>query len=602
MSMASDHGRTNLRSLAEAAVGPGLPKAPTGIRGLDEITEGGLPRAKSTLVTGGTGSGKTLLGLQFLVAGAREYGEPGVLVTFEESAEKVSANVASLGFDLTGLERDGLLVVHAFRVDPAEIVESGEFDFEPLFALLDDTIERIGAKRVVLDTIELLFGAFRDQPIVRAELGRLFRRLEDRAVTAIVTGERGGNALTRHGIEEYVSDCVIVLDHRMHEEISTRRLRVVKYRGSAHGTNEYPFLISAGGFVVLPITSVALDYGAPGERISTGVARLDHMLAGGLFRGSTVLVSGTAGTGKTTLGAQLIDSACARGERSLLVLFEESPDQVVRNMRSVGLDLQRWVEAGLLHMWAARPTAFGLETHLAILARLIEEFAPSVAVLDGIASLTHGPSGAEVTSMVARQIDLLKGRAITAFATTLAYEDETSTVGVSSLVDSWLLLRNVESDGERNRLLYVLKSRGSAHSNQVREFRLTDHGVDLVDVYVGPAGVVTGSARLVQEAHERSAELQHRERLTRRGRELRRGIVQAEAQLTVLQDDIAAERAELGRIEAREQRQAADGEAARSALASRRWADRPRPAKEACDDRTAQRRCRSRGIGPPAES
>ena len=569
--MASGHDGTDLTSVLDGA--PWLPKAPTGIRGLDEITGGGLPRGRSTLVTGGTGSGKTLLGLQFLVAGAREYGEPGVLVTFEESAAKVSANVASLGFDLDGLQRDGLLVVHAFQVDPAEIVEAGEFDFEPLFALLDDSIERIGAKRVVLDTIEVLFGAFPSQAIVRAELDRLFRRLEDRAVTAIVTGEQGENALTRHGIEEYVSDCVIVLDHRMHEEISTRHLRVVKYRGSAHGTNEYPFLISGHGFVMLPITSVALDYAASEDRISTGVARLDHMLAGGLFRGSTVLVSGTAGTGKSTLGAQLIDAACARGEKALLVLFEESPEQVMRNMRSVGLDLGRWVETGLLRMWAARPTVFGLETHLAILARLIEEFGPAVTVLDGIASLTHGPSGPEVTSMLARQIDLLKGAGITAMATTLAHEDESSTVGISSLVDTWLLLRNVESDGERNRLLYVLKSRGTAHSNQVREFVLTDHGVDLVDVYVGPAGVVTGSARLVQEAQEVGAELRRGEELVRRRRELRRGIVEAEAQLAVLQDDLAAERAELERIEAREQRQAADAEAARSVLAAQRWAD-----------------------------
>jgi circadian clock protein KaiC len=496
-----------------------------------------------------------------------------VLVTFEESAEKVSANVASLGFDLDGLQQDGLLVVHAFRVDPSEIVATGEFDLEPLFLLLGDTIERIGAKRVVLDTIELLYGAFQDQVIVRAELGRLFRWLEDHAVTAIVTGERGDATLTRMGIEEYVSDCVIALDHRIHDEISTRRLRVVKYRGSAHETNEYPFVISARGFVVLPITSVALDYGAPEERVSTGVARLDHMLAGGLFRGSTALVSGTAGAGKTTLGAHLIDSACARGERTLMVLFEESPDQVLRNMRSVGVDLRRWVEAGLLRMWAARPTAFGLETHLAILARLVEEFRPSVAVLDGLASLTHAPSGPEVGSMVARQVDLLKTRGITAMATTLAREEETSTVGISSLVDTWLLLRNVESNGERNRLLYVLKSRGSAHSNQVREFVLSDHGAQLVDVYVGPAGVVTGSARVVQEAQEHSAELQQREDLLRRTQELRRGVMEGETQLALLHDELAAERAELQRIDERGQRHVADAEATRSAMASRRWAD-----------------------------
>ena len=378
-----------------------LPKASTGIGGLDEVTGGGLPRGRTTLVAGGAGSGKTLLGLQFLVAGAREYGEPGVLLTFEESTAKVSANVASLGFDLDALQRDQLLVADAFRVDPVGIGEAGEFDFEPLFLLLDDAIERIGAKRVVLDSIEALFGAFRDQAIVRAELRRLFSWLEERSVTAIVTGERGEHGLTRHGIEEYVSDCVIVLDQRVREEVATRILRIVKYRGSAHEINEYPFLISARGFVVLPGTSVALGYGASEERISTGVTRLDHMLAGGPFRGSTVLVSGMTGTGKTTLGAQLIDAACARGERALLVLFEESPDQLIRNMRSVGLELARWVEAGLLRIWAARPGAYGLETHLAILARLLEEVEPSVVVLDGIAGLTHGASGPEATSLVA---------------------------------------------------------------------------------------------------------------------------------------------------------------------------------------------------------
>ena len=506
------------------------------------------------------------------MAGAREYGEPGVLVSFEESAGKVSANAASLGFDLDRLQRDGLLVVHSFRVDPAQVIETGEFDFEPLFLLLDDTIERIGAKRVVLDTVEVLFAVFRDQSIVRGELGRLFRWLEDRAVTAIVTGERS-DGLSRYGIEEYVSDCVIVLDHRIRDEVSTRRLRIVKYRGSAHGTNEYPFLISARGFMVLPITSVTLDYAAPEERSSTGVARLDHMLSGGLFRGSTVLVSGAAGTGKTTLAAHLVDSACARGERALLVLFEESPDQVIRNMRSVGLDLGRWVEAGLLRMWAARPTAFGLESHLAVLAQLIVEFAPPVAVLDGLAGLTHGSCVAEVSSMVARQIDLLKRRGITVLATTLAEEAGTSTIGISSLVDTWLLLRNVELDGERNRLLFVLKSRGSAHSNQVREFVLTDRGVELADVYVGPAGVVTGSARTIQQARERDAKLQRDEDLMRRQRELRRAIVEREARLSLLQDELAADKAEIDRINRRQQRQVADVEEDRAAMASRRWAD-----------------------------
>ena len=562
-----------MTSLSEAPAAPLLPKAPTGIRGLDEITRGGLPQGRSTLVTGGTGTGKTLLGLQFLVAGAREHGEPGVLVTFEESAEKVTANVASLGFDLDGLQRDGMLIIMAFPVEAAEIVETGEFDFGPLSLVLDDAIRRIGARRVVLDSIEVLFGAFKAQAIVRAELGRLFGWLEGREVTAIVTGERADDALTRHGIEEYVSDCVIVLDHRVYEGVATRRLQVVKYRGSTHETNEYPFLITVRGFEVLPVTAVSLDYAASSERLSTGVPRLDRMLSGGLYRGSTVLVSGAPGTGKSTVGAQLVDAACARGERALLVLFEEAPDEVIRNMGSVGLDLGRWVEAGLLRIWAARPSAFGLETHLTILARLMDEQKPTIAVLDGITSLTHQPTQADVVSMVARQIHLLKSRGITAMATTLVQEDEASGVGVSSLMDTWLLLRNVESNGERNRLLFVLKSRGTAHSNQVREFLLTDHGVELADVYVGPGGVMTGSARVMQQAREHSDQLEREEQLMRRKRELKAHVAQGQAQLAVLQEELAAQQAELEQIASREARLAADAQATRAALAAQRRAD-----------------------------
>lgn len=569
---------TVLTSFTGGAVGPDLEKAPTGIPGLDQITGGGLPLGRVTLVAGSAGAGKTLLGLNFLVAGARHYGDPGVLLTFEESAAKVALNVRSLGFDLDELQRSGLLAVLAFRVDPSEMVAAGEFDFEPLFAILDDAIRRVGAKRVVLDTIEVLFGAFGDDTIVRSELSRLMRWLEDRGVTVVLTGERGnGSSLTRHGIEEYVTDCVIVLDHRVSAEISTRRLRVVKYRGSAHGTNEYPFLISARGFTVLPITSVALDYEASEERVSTGIARLDHMLGGGMFRGSTLMVSGNAGTGKTSLGAHVANSACKRGEQALLVLLEESPKQVLRNMRSIGLDLRPWVEAGLLRIWAARPSVYGLETNLAILAELIEEKTPSVAVIDGIASLSNGIPATEVNtevmSTVARKIDLFKSRGITSVITTLGQGEEVSTVTVSSMVDTWLLLRNAEANGERNRLLFVLKSRGTAHSNQVREFVLTDHGVELVDVYVGAAGVLAGSARVTQQAAERDEELRIAEELARRRRELHRSVIEREAHMVAVQDQLDAERTEIDRIDLREGHQVADIKADRSTMAARRWAD-----------------------------
>ena len=566
-------GNTDLMDPVGAAIGPGLDRAPTGISGLDQITGGGLPRGRVTLIAGSAGAGKTLLGLQFLVAGARDYGEPGVLLTFEESAAKVADNVRSLGFDLDELQRDGLLAVLSFQVEPTEIVAAGEFDFEPLFVILDDAIRRVGAKRVVLDTIEVLFGAFGADSIVRAELSRLARWLEERGVTAIVTGERGEGTITRHGIEEYVSDCVIVLDHRVREEISTRRLRVVKYRGSAHGTNEYPFFISARGFVVLPITSITLDYGAPEERISTGIARLDHMLGGGIFRGSTVLVSGTAGTGKTSLGAHMANAACGRGERVLWVLFEESPAQVLRNMRSIGLDLRPWTDAGLLHIWPARPATLGLETHLALLVQLLDEVTPTVTVLDGIASFGDGVAASEVTSMLARKMDMLKARGITTLATALGNGDAPSTLSVSSMVDTWLLLRNVESNGERNRLLFVLKSRGTAHSNQVREFVLTDHGAELVDVYVGAAGMLTGSARLAQQAAEREAQLRQADDVEHRRRELRRSITEHEAHFAAVQDQIAAERAELDRVGLRERHQAADTGADEVAMGKRRWAD-----------------------------
>ena len=486
-----------------------------------------------------------MFGIEFLVRGARDFGEPGVMLAFEEAQDDLVTNVASLGFDLEQLESDGLLAIDAFRLDPAEIVETGSFDLEGLFIRLQMAVESVGAKRVVLDTIELLFSALPNEAIIRGELGRLFRWLKERDLTVVITGERGklGN-LTRFGIEEYVSDCVVTLDHRVTDEISTRRLRVVKYRGSLHGTNEYPFLITAQGLVVVPITSVGLTYEASTERVSSGIPRLDEMLRGGVYRGSSVMISGTAGTGKTSIGAMMANASCERGEKALFFSFEESPDQLVRNMRSIGLDLQRWIDSGLLQVRAIRPTAFGFEEHLAMLHQLLNEHEPQLVVLDAVASLTHAGARSATTSAISRDLDLLKGRGITTVMTTLTHgvREESSEVDVSSLVDTWLLLRNQESNGERNRLLFVIKSRGSAHSNQVREFVLTDDGAELLDVYVGPNGVLTGSERVEQVAWEHLSQTSRADETERRRQELAQRSAALTAQIAALEAKLTAEK------------------------------------------------------------
>jgi circadian clock protein KaiC len=429
----------------------------------------------------------------------------------------------------------------------------------------------------VLDTIEVLFGALDNEAVVRAEFSRLLRWLKDHGLTTLITGERGREGqLTRYGIEEYVSDCVIVLDHRMHDEIATRRLRIVKYRGSRHGTNEYPFLVTDRGLMIWPITSTQLTYPVSTDRVSLGVPRLDQMLTGGVHRGSTVLITGSAGTGKTTLAASAADAACARGEPALFVSFEESPDQLVRNMRSVGIDLGRWVDAGLLRLWGQRATAFGLESHLAGLERLLDETTPAIAVLDAVGSLTRIGAQFEVTAAVAREVDMMKSRGITGVLTSLSHEGqgETSSVDASSLIDTWLLLRNVESDGERNRLLFVIKSRGTAHSNQVREFVLTDHGAELLDVAVGPRGVLTGSARMTQESEERAAEAERSAELERRRLALTRRSTEVEAQIAVLREQLATETAELDRLAAEQSRGEDTRAAVRATLARRRQSGR----------------------------
>ena len=523
-----------------------LPKAPTGIAGLDEVTEGGLPRGRATLVCGPAGCGKTLLSMEFLVRGITAYGEPGVFLAFEETGADLRANVASLGFDLAKLESDGMLVLdHVNTLAATE--DAGEWDLEALFIRLGSAIDQVGAKRVVLDTFENLFGGFHDAATVRAELRRLLSWLKERGVTAVVTGERGDGTLTRYGIEEYVSDCVIVLDHRVIEQTSTRRLRVLKYRGSLHGTNEYPFFIGARGLSVLPITSLGLNHDAVDERMSTGMPRLDGMLGGsGVYRGSSVLVSGTAGTGKSTIIAQFCNAACARGERVLYVAFEESQAQIVRNMSSVGIDLGQWVEAGLLRFHCVRPSVQGMEAHLAAIQQLVTDHEPTVVALDPITNLVTAGRVAEGPAMLTREIDFLKGQGITAVLAGLVsgnHADQVDSVEqqIASLIDTWLLVKTVEGNGERNRALYFLKSRGMAHSNQVREFLITDRGIELADVYLGTQRVLTGSARAAQEAEERLKATARAQDLEQRKLDLERRRKSVEEQAAIMWRDFQAE-------------------------------------------------------------
>ena len=484
----------------------GLEKAPTGITGLDEVTHGGLPRGRPTLICGGPGCGKSLLGIEFLIRGATQLDEPGVLMTFEETEEDIQKNVASLGFDLARLIADKKIVVDFVKVDREEIEENGEYDLEGIFIRLDYAIKSIGAKRVHLDTIETLFSGLSNQGILRSELRRLFHWLKAKGMTTVITAERGDGTLTRQGLEEYVSDCVILLDHRIHNQMSTRRLRVVKYRGSTHGTNEYPFLIDEDGISVLPITSMGLNHAASNERVSSGLPRLDGMLGGdGFFRGSSILVTGTAGTGKSTLAAYFADATCRRGERCLYFAFEESQHQIVRNMRSIGLDLAPHIQRGLLHFFNARPSLHGLETHLALMHKHVSELEPSAVIVDPISNFASAAEERDVHAMLVRLVDFLKTRQITTFFTNLTGGNmarEVTDMGISSIMDTWLLVRDIELGGERNRGLYVLKSRGMPHSNQIREFVISPKGIVLLDVYTGAHGVLTGSARLAQEAKE----------------------------------------------------------------------------------------------------
>ena len=519
-------------------------KSPTGIRGLDEISGGGLPKGRTTIVCGGPGCGKTMLGIEFLVRGALEYNEPGVLMAFEETPQDIAQNVASLGFDIQNLSDKKKLFLDYVAVEPSEIQETGEYDLEGLFIRLGNAVETVGAKRVMFDTPESLFSSFSNPAMLRSEFRRLFRWLKDHDLTAVITAETGEHTLTRYGLEEYVSDCVISLDHRVKDQVSARRLRIVKYRGTKHGADEYPFLIDEQGMSILPLSSLQLQHEVSDERVSSGIPDLDQMLEGqGYFRGSSILLSGTAGTGKTALAASFADATCRRGERCLYIAFEESASQLTRNMKSVGIDLEPWVKRGLLFQESWRPTQYGLEMHLLRIHKLIETIQPSVVIIDPITNLITGTGEREVHSMLMRLMDFLKGKLITSVFVSLTEggdSQEKTNVGISSLTDTWIMVRDTELNGERNRCLYVLKSRGMAHSNQVQEFTMSKQGLKLVPAYIGTGGVLTGSSRLAQEAKERAAALAEEQEKQRRQEQMNLRRLNLQAQIAALQAELAA--------------------------------------------------------------
>jgi circadian clock protein KaiC len=527
----------------------GISKSLTGIDGFDDLTLGGVPTGRPTLVCGSAGCGKTLFATTFLIHGARDYDEPGVFVTFEERPGDIVSNVASLGFALDKLVGDQKIAFEYVTLERSELEEAGDYDLEGLFLRIESAIDSIGAKRIVLDTIESLFSVFSNEAILRAEIRRLFDWLKDKGMTTVITAERGDGTLTRQGLEEYVSDCVILLDHRVQNQISTRRLRIVKYRGTAHGTNEYPFLIDEDGFSVLPVSSLGLNHKVFEDRISSGIADLDDMLAGGGFhRASSILISGVAGSGKSSVAASFANAACAAGERALLFSFEEPADQSVRNMRSLGIDIDQWIKSGKLRYIATRPTFYSLEMHLAVMLREVTRFDPGLVILDPISSFLESGDRMEIQSMLLRVVDFLKGRGVTAVFTHLMHGQDSvvqTDAGLSSIMDAWILLLNREVNGEFNRELYLLKARGLSHSNQVREFVMSDDGIKLVPPYLGENGALTGSARKNEEAKSRQAEMRRNADMSRAQQQIQQKRRRAKAQMEALQAELDADEIEL---------------------------------------------------------
>ncbi|MBN8592076.1 MAG: circadian clock protein KaiC [Anaerolineae bacterium] len=538
----------NLRSANE-----GLAKSPTGIRGFDDITGGGLPQDRTTLICGGPGSGKTLFAIEYLINGIQEFNEPGVLIAFEETRDDLIRNCASLGFDLAHLIEQGKLIIDEIVMDTHHAQQTGDYDLEGLFIRLEYAINKVNAKRIAIDTIEVIFDLLGNSARLRSELRRLFRWIKEKKVTTVITSESEKGLFTRHDIEPYVSDCVIFLDQRLQDQLARRRLRIVKYRGSLHGTDEYPFLIDQDGMSVLPITSVGLDYTSSEERVATGIAGLDKMLGGeGYFRGSTILVSGSSGTGKTSFAAHFVNAACQRGEHCIYFTFEESASQILRNMRSIGIDLRPWMSGNLLQIHAIRPTMYNLEIHLAMMQKLIQDFQSETIVVDPVTSFDLIGNTTDISLLFTRLIDFCKMRGITTLVTSIITSSPGSVIketNLSSLVDTWISLQDIEVGGERNRVLYVLKSRGMKHSKQISEFEFSSDGIYLIDAYTDSEGMLTGSARLAREMRKELEELEFQQQIAIKRLKFENRQAALKAQIEALQAELRMESAELQLIE-----------------------------------------------------
>lgn len=549
MAVARKSGGKSLRRKAAAPDPAGslqqLTIIPTGITGLDKVLGGGLPRGRSIIVVGGAGSGKTLLATEFIVRGYQQFGETGVIISFEEPVADLAANAAGFGWDLSGAIAAGKLVASHVDLARSAMLEVGDFDLSGLQFRIEMAIKTVGARRIVLDGLNTLLASFGNEQIVRSELLHLFSWLKEKGLTILATGERGIGSWTRLGFEEYLADGLIVLENRVDASVAKRLLRVIKCRGINHGTDEYPFLIGRDGFTLFPIRAAELDYQVSTKRVMTGVLGLDEMLGGkGVYRGSTILVGGSAGTGKTSLVASFLNAACERGEKALVFTFEEAPAQIIRNMRSIGIDLERWRKSGALTFSANRALVYGLEGHLTAMQEAVRIAAPQVVAIDPISAMASVGTDTEIKSMLARLIDYLRSQGITVMMTNLAtagQSGERADLAVSSMADTWILTRTIEHNAERNYIVQVLKSRGMQHSNQLREFNFTTDGIQIVNAYIGVDGVVIGSARRAQEAKDRIVELQREAELETRRRSLAERRRAVDAQIQALEADYAAE-------------------------------------------------------------